>query len=143
MGINQTKRGKITWGAAYANILTFQFNPDMAISYTRALEGSQFITTIAGTRDAWVTDEFCLDITLRWLYTTHGTYSAWDGVTGIERAISYMRAMNPIRWYPDAASGTYITSYLGNPDATPVLEADGSRAIQLLLVNTTTAYEGY
>lgn len=145
MGTNQTKRGKITWGASFANTLLLQFQGDGIISYSEPSEGSQWVVAESGVRDAWiVSTTYVLEFDWRWIYTTTGTYTGWDGATGVRAWLENARAMNVFRWYPDASSGTYIESYLREPmNGAPTVEPDGSRSLHCVFVNTSNSYDSY
>jgi len=148
MGQNFQKRIRITWGASFANTLNVAYPLDDWRTYSTYREGSEFAESYAGIRDAWITGtNYILSGQIRWIPTSNTSTplaTGWDGATGVRAFLEWARQQNQFRFFPDAASGTFILSYLLEPlDGQHELEADGTRSIRLKISNTTTPYDNY
>lgn len=143
---NWSKLPKITWGSGSANTLTIGYPVDEWRSYSEARDGSQFIQVESGEEDAWVIGtDFVFEGTFRWIPTASSvSQSGWDGSTGWRGFLEYGRAKNTFRYYPDATSGTYYTSYLVEPlNGAHDLEQDGTRSVRMKIRNASASYAGY
>jgi hypothetical protein len=112
---------QIKWGAAFANVLVIGYPLDDAVAYGEPREGSDFVQGASGVEDSWVQGEDqCLEGTIRWipqLVTTTPAATGWDDATGFRDFLSWARAKNVFRWYPDIAGtpGTFYNMYLVDP----------------------------
>jgi hypothetical protein len=111
--------------------------------------GSVFDQSSSGVEDAWITGrDYKLTADVRWIPqvdVASPLATGWDTTTtGFAEFLYWARQKNQFRWFPDAASGTYVLSYLADPmTGTPDPETDGSRKITMTLRNATSAYLGY
>lgn len=143
---NFTKLPKITWGTSFTNTLDMKYPLDDWRAYSEARQGSEFIQTESGIEDAWIIGEdFVLEGSIRWIPTTGSvSQSGWDGATGWRAFLSWARAKNEFRFYPDKDSGTYYTSYLVEPvNGSHELEMDGTRTVHIKIRNASGSYDGY
>ena len=142
---------KITWGAAFANTLTFGWPLDNPMAYSDVDPSASFADVPSnGERDAWVAAHFqMLQGRLRWIPTADATVpvvqTGWDGATGVRAALEWMREGNVLRFYPDKDVGSYLTCYLIEPmTGPPSMEPDGTRVVQLVIRSDDgTAFTGY
>lgn len=139
---------KITWGTSFANTLNIGYPLDDWNATSTFREGSEFVQSLSGVEDAWIVGtDFILKGTVRWIYTansTNPTQTGWDGLTGWRAFLEWARQKNAFRFFPDKDVNTYITSYLVEPlDGAHSVEPDGTRSINLVIRNSTTAYDGY
>lgn len=138
----------IKWGTAFANTVTFGFPLDDWRAYSQPREGSVFTQASSGVEDAWILGtDYILSGVVRWIPTTDSsnpTRTGWDGSTGWRACLEWGRQKNAVRFFPDATSGTYITSYLVEPlTGEHGLEPNGERSVRLVLRNSVTDYSGY
>lgn len=135
-----TRIPKFTWGPAYANVLNCGFPLDNPTCYSEPRDGSETGQSTAGYEDAWTTgtDQY-LEGDIRWIpksdTTTPAVATGWDGTTGFNAFLAWMRDKNQARFFPDNTSGTYQPVYLVEPlKGKPVTEmADGTRKISIKL----------
>lgn len=141
---NQQKTPKITWGASYANTLTIAYVLDNWRAYSIAREGSEWVQAMSGVEDAWVIGEdYYLEADVRWIpssNTISPVASGWNGIAGWSALLTWARQKNPIRWYSDKDSGSYITSYLVDTETIHGIEPDGTRNFRMKIRNSTEGY---
>ena len=143
---NQNVRPRITWGSSFANVLTIGYPLDDFRAYSSARDGSEFIEGMSGIRDAWIIGHnYFLEGTVRWIPASDSaTQTGWNGVTGWRAFLESARQMIPFRFYPNASTGTYYTSYLVEPiDGMHAVEIDGTRSLRLKITNSSGSYDGY
>lgn len=141
---------QITWGAGFANLVSFGEPLDTPLSYGVPREGSEWAQGSSGDRDAWITGE---DHRLRALVhripgtnTVTPPATGWDGATGWREFLAWARGMNAFRFYPNKDdAGTFLTCYLIAPlREPPTQEDDGTRSIEIELESTDgSAFTGY
>lgn len=140
---------KITWGAGFVNTLTFGQPLDSAVSYPLPREGSEWAQGSSGERDAWLQgDDQRLQGVVRNIPTADSAdpvATGWDGVAGWAAFLSWARAMNPFRWYPDRDLAAFHTCYLVEPlQGAPTQEENGDRQLAIEIEDTSgTAFTGY
>jgi hypothetical protein len=127
---------KIVWDG---NDLVFGYPLDNAVSYTAAMDGSQFVRIENGDEYSWIPlTHYILEGEVRWISTAQ-----WDGATGWRAFLEYARQKNTFSFYRDK-DGTGITSYLVEPlDGNHDIEVDGTRKLRLVIRNSTTPYTGF
>ena len=148
MPSNRFKTPKITWGASFANTLNIAYPVDNVTAGDEPRAGSTFDRSVSGVEDAWIAGtDYLLTADIRWIPqvdTTTPLATGFDGATGVRAFLAWARQKNPLRWFPDAASGTFITCYLAEPvQGLPPAESDGTRKLTVTLRNVTTAFDGY
>lgn len=122
--MDRGKRPKITWGASFANTLTFGVALDDAINRPRRRDGSVSLRYPSGVDDAWTVgvDEI-LSGRARWVPITDTVTpvaaTGWDGATGWRAFLVWAMDKQPFRYYPDAAGSTYYLCYLDDPATMP------------------------
>jgi hypothetical protein len=147
---------KITWGAAYANTWTaghFLNNPKAG---PQPAEGSDFLVLESGVEDAYValTDEMLRGEVHHLPYAPAGGVTGWDGAAssgdgeGVRDALTWLRAKNVGRFYPDAAIASYWEFYLKSPMTDDEIEFHASapwlRRFPLVMKSIdSTALTGY
>ncbi len=140
---------KITWGASFANTITFGYPLDSPVGYSEPREGHETLELDSGVFDAWVKGHRqLLAGDVRWIpgtVTTDPAATGWDGTTGWRAFLEWARGMNLFRFYPDATKGDYHSCYLIEPmSGQPEAEGDGTRRLRLVIVDSTTnAFDGY
>jgi hypothetical protein len=143
---------KITWGASFANTWEFGYPMDAVLAYPVPRDGSEFAMSPSGEEDSWIADtDYFLDGLVRWIPIVNGTtpsgitITGWDGATGVDAALTWLRAKNVGRFFPDRGSGTYKTFTLQAPMAgKPAQEIDATRQIALIIRATDgSAFTGY
>lgn len=144
----QPRSPKITWGTSFANTLTIQYQLDNYRAYSKPRDGYKTRQTLSGVEDAlWFGTDYMLEGEIRYVPTTNtGAATGWDGVTGWMAFLEWAQLKNAFRWFPDNASGTYITSYLVDPLEAPDIRiepSDLSRTFRLVIRNATTPYTNY
>lgn len=143
---NFNKLPKIVWNG---NTLTIAYRVDNWESYSKPRQGSEFLQMESGVETAWVVaTDYMWSGDFRWIPGTDisspFTQTGWDGSTGWRAFIAWAAAKNTFDFYPDASSGTYITSYAVDADTIiPTLEPDGTRRVRLTIRNGSTEYSGY
>ena len=142
------KAPKITWGASFANTLSIAYPLDAVTAGDEPRTGSSFDRSVSGVEDGWITGvDYLLTAEIRWIPqvdTAVPLATGFDGTTGVRAFLAWARQKNPFRWFPDAASGTFITAYLAEPmQGVPTAESDGSRKLTVTFRNTTTPWDGY
>lgn len=149
MADNRLKTPKILWGAAFANTLNIGYPVDHFKAGSTPRAGSAFIQTPGGVEDAWtVGTDYTLEGVFRWIpqtSTSSPLATGWDTAsTGFRLFLEWARDKNVIRYYPDAATGTYVDSYWVEPmEGAPDPEADGTRTLPFKIRNASTAYDGF
>jgi hypothetical protein len=149
MPSNKFKTAKFTWGAAFANTLNIGYPLDNVSAGDEPRAGSMFEQAPSGVEDSWITGrDYKLTFDVRWIPqvdVASPVATGWDtGTVGFAEFLYWVRQKNQCRFFPDAASGTYILSYLSDPmQGTPPPETDGSRKMTMTLRNSTTPYNGY
>ena len=142
------KTPKITWGAAFANTVSIAYPLDSVSAGDEPRAGSSFDRVSSGVEDAWITGtDYLLTADIRWIPqvdTATPLATGWDGATGVRAFLAWARQKNQLRFFPDAASGTYITCYLAEPmQGLPSAESDGSRKLTFTFRSASTAWDGY
>lgn len=140
------RKPKIEYGTNFAKTLTFAYPVDNWSAYSSPREGSDWVYTLGGIEDSWITGtDYFLEAQLRWIPTVSGSNaSGWEGSTGVDDFLQWARAKNPFKWYADASVNSSITSYLVEPlEGGPTLEPDGTKTITMTMRNTGSAYLGY
>lgn len=141
---------KVTWGSGFVNTLRWGWRPDVPISYSKPLQGSELnIQYNSGLEDAWIVDtEYYVEMDMRWIDKgdfsgSFGVQTGWTGSIGVRSFIEYAHNANTVRFYPDKDSATYIESYMVSPgiDDVPTLEADGTRRVRFVFRNITSNYD--
>lgn len=144
----RTKIPKITWGAAFANTLSFGYLLDAIIAGSEPRDGSESVQGVSGVEDSWsVGTDYLLEADARWIpqaNTASPVATGWDGATGWRAFLESARDKNVFRFYPDKDGGTYLTCYLVEPmrgQGEP--ETDGTRKIRFRMRNASSAFDGY
>lgn len=142
------KTPKITWGAAFANTLNIGFPLDSVKAYDEPRAGSAFDRCTSGVEDAWITGtDYLLTAEVRYIPQVDVATplaTGWDGATGFRALLAWARNKSQVRFFPDAASGTYLLCYLADPmQGPPDFETDGTRKLTVTLRNTTSPFDGY
>lgn len=146
------QKPKVTWGTAYANTWEMGYPLDDATAWGDPREGSETMKAPSGVEDAWTvaTDQF-LGALARWIPAATGTtpegttITGWDGATGVDAAIAWLRAKNVGRFFPDRTSGTYVEFYLVEPmSGKPGKEEDGTRSLRFVFRSANDSqFTGY
>ena len=126
---------KITWGAAFANTITFAYALDGAVVGALLRDGSEVVQLVSGVEDASVAGfDQTLTGDVRWLLgETAGGITGWDGTTGWAAFLEWAWAKQSFRYYPDATAGTYYSCYWAGEAALPTLEPNGRRRVTLTI----------
>ena len=144
----RAKRPKILWGPGFVNVLSLGYPLDNVTRGPEPRSGSSVDQAPSGVEDAWTVGvDYTLTADYRYIPqadTAAPVATGWDGATGFAEFLSWARDKNLLRFYPDAAGGTFIDSYLVDPmSGQGDLEADGTTRVTMKLRNPTTRYEGY
>lgn len=143
---------KVTWGAAFANTWELGYPLDVVLAYSQPREGSEFAKSPSGEEDSWITaTDYFLQGLSRWIPIANGTtpdgttITGWDGATGVDSALIFLRAKNVGRFFPDRGSGTFKTFLLQQPmGGKPPQEIDGTRQLSIIIRATdAAAFTGY
>lgn len=100
-------RPRLLWGSGYANALDLAAPLEDVLSYSRPREGSEWIDTKAGGREAWLEGtDYLLAGRARWIPTETALVggrrvSGWQGTDGWDAALQWLRDGNTGRYYPD------------------------------------------
>jgi len=143
---------KITWGASFANTLNIGYPLDNAVAYPVPCQGYAVVEAPSGARDSWVPgtrQRLAGDV--RWIPAANVAAplaTGWDTAsTGFAAFLTWARAQNPFRFFPDVGSGTYFTCYLIEPmEGEPPQEQDATRRLRLVIQTTETesaVFTGY
>jgi hypothetical protein len=141
---------KITWGAAFANTLTFGYPLIEPRAYSASRDGLDRVDGRDGGQDGFTNGErFLLEGTIDipsvdWV-TNYGPGAGWAGATGWRAFLEWAKCTNPFRFYPNAALGGNVLCYLVEPwDGAPEPGWDFTRRIRLVLTPVTAApFTGY
>src|SRR3990172_625750 len=108
---------KITWGAAYAKTIVFEYPLHAVTTDREPREGSEWATSPGGTREAWIVGkDYVIECEVIAIRNASGTYTAISGADKWQDFLDWCRGANPLRFYPDVGSGTYIDNcYLVEP----------------------------
>lgn len=139
---------KILWGAAFANTLNVGYRLDNVKSWDEPRQGGAVDQAPSGVEDAWTVGvDYVLEGELRWIPQTDTTTplaTGWNGALGVRAFLQWARDKNVVRFYPDAASGTFIDCYLVEPmKGGGEVEEDGTRRVVFRLRNSTSNLDGY
>jgi hypothetical protein len=143
---------KVTWGASFANTLNIGYPLDNAVAYPEPRKGYAIVEAPSGARDSWIPGTAQrLAGDARWIpaaNTTTPLATGWDtSSTGFAAFLTWARAQNPFRFFPDATSGTYLTCYLVEPmEGEPPQENDGTRHLRIVIQTIETessVFTGY
>lgn len=138
--------------AAYSyfpSTLQLGYPLDNATAYPEPREGSEWVQASSGEEDSWLLgDEQLVEGLARWIPsadTADPVATGWDGAAGWAAFLSWARAKNVFRFFPDAAVASYHSCTLVEPlQGPPALEEDGSRQVLLRLRDTGgVAFTGY
>jgi hypothetical protein len=146
MSVNRgSRRGlipKITWGASFANTLTFAQPLDRAITYDVPKDGSTRSESLDGTaEDGWTyKHRGILEGDARRIpYTTTGGITGWEGTAGWDAFLIWALDTNAFRFYPAATdTATYLTCYLADHTIDDVDEEITRHRRVKLRMRTTT-----
>jgi hypothetical protein len=150
-------RPKITWGAAFANTWVFATGTFLSMpdSYPQPAEGSSFLKLESGVEDSYVsrTDEFIAGDVRHLIADPSGGVTGWNGAAtsgdgdGVRDFLTWARAKNVFRFFPDQSSGTYVECYLAEPMDHSGIEFDQApylRRFRLVMrVADDTPFTGY
>jgi hypothetical protein len=118
-GVYRGTTPKITWGAAFANTITFAQPLDVANCYSGPPAGwePQLIDAANGERDGWLhaTFEFLEGVAKRIPRVDTGGITGWEGATGWDAFFAWARDANVFRFYPDATDTEYWEVLLWAP----------------------------
>lgn len=137
------KKSEIRWGLGNSSVLTIGYPVDNLSVFSQPRNGSEFVQTMGGVEDAWITGvDYYLDATIRWI-PNQGTASAtgWQGSQGWDAFLRWARDKRPFIWVMDVETGLGIESTLVEPlSGGPGVEMDGTKSIRILIRNPNQEY---
>ena len=109
---------KITWGAAFAKTITFEYPLFDVVTDREPREGSEWAEAPSGVREALIVgSDYTMECDAGWIRNDSGVYTPISGADSWQDYFDWARKANTFRFIPDAASpGTYIPDcYLVEP----------------------------